>query len=667
MRQSIAHALLFFLIIPALATDGCGGPRSPDSHLVVSTSAVAHGGNKDGPSVPDRGQTLSASASVQEEENARYESVRVLIDKSRWGGASFGTRPVSLMTEAFGWTIQELKGDPVWRVTSRLVRPPEITRSLLDRYDFVIRVSEFNPRLGEMRTYLPSEIQAYRSWVAAGGRLLLLCDYVHSARVPLELPRAFGIIVRGAASGRVDRFAEHPMNGGMSTAYMHGFGAVAEWPPEATILAWASKDIEWSGAAEFGKLWQQEGAPVFGFLPYGNGMIVFLTDANAFYGVRSPDFPDPFTSNVLLWSALGEIPGHIEGRVVNRGDGPVSGAEVDILQVGGDQEDDVVRSRTTGTMDSGVRFHFLTTDSEDAIGKFHSGPLAPGKYDVRAFHPGRGYNTLRRVEISAESPSPVEIPIPSMPGAEIRSTRHAYHYGRYLARIQAPERTEMPTGTCTGFFTYYEDPDTGAVEEIDVELLSYDPYNVHFTVHWGRQGKDKGSWTEAVLVPQGIDRGYHEYGFEWFADRVEFFVDPKKNRDKRWICRKTDDPERIIRIPTHKTMLLMNHWTGNTWAGEPLESDARLPVGASVDLVDYQPADGMGQSAQGFPDSFESFWSPWSDDLSPKSGLWVKEKRVSGPSHTGPLLPQNVSTTAGHLSLRVGPHVAWPRFPFAPE
>ncbi len=155
--------------------------------------------------------------------------------------------------------------------------------------------------------------------------------------------------------------------------------------------------------------------------------------------------------------------------------------------------------------------------------------------------------------------------------AEIVSRRSDFFHGTYRASIRM---TPVP-GAVAGWFTYLGKP----LNEIDVEFLSRNPSVARFTLHHVKTGVDHG---RAVL---GFDpaAAFHEYRFDWHADRVEYFIDGKP------AATLTRD------VPDRPSRLLLNHWSGNipTFGGAAPTEDAVMEVDWVYFSPDYRdPAPG---------------------------------------------------------------------------
>ena len=144
-------------------------------------------------------------------------------------------------------------------------------------------------------------------------------------------------------------------------------------------------------------------------------------------------------------------------------------------------------------------------------------------------------------------------------GGQIESVRTDYGFGSYRAMIRAGSHSGEPTeGTCRAFFFY----NSATTQEIDVEILTRESNLVHFVTHPGDYHivYDLGKDPAGTLI---------EYGFDWYKNKVDFFVDGNKVGTQ------------TRAVPGVRGKIILNHWTGTAgWSGTP-------PPYESVMLTDY--------------------------------------------------------------------------------
>src|ERR1044071_7132722 len=140
--------------------------------------------------------------------------------------------------------------------------------------------------------------------------------------------------------------------------------------------------------------------------------------------------------------------------------------------------------------------------------------------------------------------------------AEVASRRKDFFYGTYRTSIKM---SSVP-GAIAGWFTYLGNP----LNEIDVELLSRDSRLARFTLHHIKTGVDHGR----KELPFDPSAGFHEYRFDWYADRVVYFVDGELSATL------------TKEVPDRPSRLLLNHWSGNipTFGGAAPTEDAFMQV-----------------------------------------------------------------------------------------
>lgn len=130
---------------------------------------------------------------------------------------------------------------------------------------------------------------------------------------------------------------------------------------------------------------------------------------------------------------------------------------------------------------------------------------------------GRSYLDPANVDVDGENLR-IKLPARTLEGGEIL-TNDLHGYGSYSARIRVP----YAPGSITGFFLY-KSPDYES--EIDVEIFNDSSRRIMFTTYAG----GRQTHTETMLLPFDPTRGFHEYGFDYTADSVSFYVDGQHMR-----------------------------------------------------------------------------------------------------------------------------------------
>lgn len=155
-------------------------------------------------------------------------------------------------------------------------------------------------------------------------------------------------------------------------------------------------------------------------------------------------------------------------------------------------------------------------------------------------------------------------------GSQIQTLRNDYWYGSYRVTMKtAPHPGSDFQGTVNAFF-FYSNP---SEQEIDIEILSKDNGTntgiVHFVTHPSTRNTDF-----AYALNFNPSAEYHVYGFDWYKDKVEFFVGNDKVKTQK------------LAVPSAKGNIMMNHWTGNpNWGGTAEFGQSFM----YVDRVEHKP------------------------------------------------------------------------------
>jgi hypothetical protein len=140
---------------------------------------------------------------------------------------------------------------------------------------------------------------------------------------------------------------------------------------------------------------------------------------------------------------------------------------------------------------------------------------------------------------------------------EITSKRNNFLYGSYRASIKFDN---IPGGV-VGWFVYRTTED---LHEIDVEYLTRDIKNIHFTLHHEQTSVDY------KMKPISFDptTDFHEYGFDWYPDKVLYFIDDQ-NVDSL-----------TKKVPDAACTIMLNFWSANIadWGGAAPTTDTYMYV-----------------------------------------------------------------------------------------
>lgn len=154
-------------------------------------------------------------------------------------------------------------------------------------------------------------------------------------------------------------------------------------------------------------------------------------------------------------------------------------------------------------------------------------------------------------------------------GAEYR-TRKFYGYGRYEVSMK-PMKND---GVVSSFFTYTGPSDKNPWDEIDIEFLGKDTTIVQFNYFTNGRGNHEH------IHELGFDASeeFHTYAFEWYEDKIVWFVDGVE------VHTATNN------IPKTRGKIMMNVWCGkgvDSWlrAFDP----SNMPLTAEYEWFSYTP------------------------------------------------------------------------------
>ena len=154
-------------------------------------------------------------------------------------------------------------------------------------------------------------------------------------------------------------------------------------------------------------------------------------------------------------------------------------------------------------------------------------------------------------------------------GSEYRS-KDFYGYGRYEASIKAIKND----GVITSLFTYTGPSDNNPWDEIDIEILGKDTTQVQFNYFTDGQGNHE------YVYDLGFDssENFHDYAFEWYEDRIVWFVDGKE------VYTANEN------IPETKGKIMVNTWCSKGVDGWTKKfDDSNLPLTAEYGYISYTP------------------------------------------------------------------------------
>ncbi|MBN2736690.1 MAG: family 16 glycosylhydrolase [Spirochaetales bacterium] len=149
-------------------------------------------------------------------------------------------------------------------------------------------------------------------------------------------------------------------------------------------------------------------------------------------------------------------------------------------------------------------------------------------------------------------------------------TRSFYKYGYYEVRMKAAKGS----GTVSSFFTYTGPSDNNPWDEIDVEILGKNPYQMQTNYY------TNGTGGHETMINLGFDASadFHVYGIEWQSNFIKWYVDGKLVH--------TENGSRGP-LPSTASKIMMNFWPGigvDGWLGA---FDGRVPQYAYYDYFSY--------------------------------------------------------------------------------
>jgi len=164
-------------------------------------------------------------------------------------------------------------------------------------------------------------------------------------------------------------------------------------------------------------------------------------------------------------------------------------------------------------------------------------------------------NGLLVLKLSASPPGTTPV------CGEVSSKRSDFLYGSYRASIKV---CDIP-GSVIGWFVYKDGiPGDGNLHEVDVEYLTNNLSQIHFTLH-----HDEFS-VEHQVKPVSFDptADFHEYRFDWYPDKVEYYIDSEH------VATLT------TKVPDAACTIMLNHWSKNLtdWGGPAPTEDTYMYI-----------------------------------------------------------------------------------------
>ncbi|KAF1837804.1 concanavalin A-like lectin/glucanase [Decorospora gaudefroyi] len=153
-------------------------------------------------------------------------------------------------------------------------------------------------------------------------------------------------------------------------------------------------------------------------------------------------------------------------------------------------------------------------------------------------------------------------------GAEMVTVRNDSLLGTFRIGM----KLSNSSGTCGAFFFFHNNS-----QEIDMEFLSHEFTQSHGAVNLVLQSPESVTHGFAAQGTNGFqvqhlpfrpDEKFHEYRFDWTAERVSFYV------DGTFLYEMTDN------VPTEGGGIFLNHWSNGdpSWSGGPPDRDTVMTV-----------------------------------------------------------------------------------------
>jgi beta-glucanase (GH16 family) len=165
---------------------------------------------------------------------------------------------------------------------------------------------------------------------------------------------------------------------------------------------------------------------------------------------------------------------------------------------------------------------------------------------------------------------------PTLPkGGEVTFSPKKFLYGSFRASI----KTSQTPGSVIGWFVYKDGvPGDGNLHEVDMEILTRQPKDLHLTLHHDAYSVDYFIYKMSFDPTQS----FHEYRFDWYKDSVVYFVDSQRIY------------KQIKKVPDDSCSIILNHWSKNitAWGGLAPTTDTDM----FIDYMEYRSLDAIETS-----------------------------------------------------------------------
>jgi len=169
-------------------------------------------------------------------------------------------------------------------------------------------------------------------------------------------------------------------------------------------------------------------------------------------------------------------------------------------------------------------------------------------------------------------------PPPKAYGGQVE-TQFKNAFGSYMACFKVAGFTGNPSqGVCNAFFYWSKQA------EIDMEFRSrwqgaFGPGTglLDIVMHTNLSGGGRKSYQYPVILNFDPSKAFHTYRFDWYTNKVEFYVDSKLMLTV---------PNAVVPTPDMPGKLYFNAWTGKTdWSGNPPNKNTDF----LIQWVNYTP------------------------------------------------------------------------------
>lgn len=144
---------------------------------------------------------------------------------------------------------------------------------------------------------------------------------------------------------------------------------------------------------------------------------------------------------------------------------------------------------------------------------------------------------------------------------EVQSKRNDFLYGSYRASIKLCN----VSGSVIGWFVYKDGvPPDGNLHEVDVEYLTENLNQIHFTLHHDEYSVEH----QIKQISFDPTADFHEYRFDWYPDSVVYYIDSSRITSL------------TTKVPDAACTVMLNHWSKNitNWGGPAPTEDTYMYI-----------------------------------------------------------------------------------------